>query len=43
MQHLFFYLLSLIDAHLVRQIQFLKAENESLRSRLGPEVLRKKL
>jgi len=38
MQHLFFYLLGLIDAHLVRQIQFLKAQNEILRSRLGKEV-----
>ena len=38
MQHLFFYLLGLIDAHRVRQIQFLKAQNEILRSRLGQEV-----
>ena len=37
MQHLFFYLLGLIDAHLVRQIQFLKAQNEILRSRLGKD------
>ena len=38
MQHLFFCLLGLIDAHLVRQIQFLKVENGILRSRLGQEV-----
>jgi len=38
MQHLLFRLLGLIDAHLVRQIQFLKAQNEILRSRLGKEV-----
>jgi len=38
MQHLLVWLLALIDAHLVRQIQFLKAENEILRSRLGLEV-----
>jgi len=38
MQHLFFRLLGLIDAHLVRQIQFLKAQNEILRSCLGKEV-----
>ena len=38
MQRLFLYILAWIDDDLARQIQFLKAENEILRSRLSAQV-----
>ncbi len=38
MQAFFFCLLGLIESRLVRQIEYLKVENQILRSRLGQEV-----
>ena len=41
MQRLLLYIISFINAHLVRQLKFPKVQNEILQSRLGKEVHRR--